>query len=102
MSEYDACTWPEQDIIDAWLAEQKIDLPHKIVMQLKEAVTKIRIDSGAEANARADAATWQLNKLRRLKRKTWTSGIPDEEISRNEGWNELYDKLQQALGEQTP
>ena len=54
-----------------------------------------------ETNARADALQKQLNKLRRLKRKTWTGGIPDEEISRNEGWNALYDKLQKAL-EQTP
>jgi hypothetical protein len=61
----EACGWPEQDAVDAWLSEHKIDVPFAAAMALKVAVTAWRIQMQTEAAAlrgalvamRADAVT---------------------------------------------
>ncbi len=40
----EACTWPEQDAVDAWLEKHKIDVPFAAAMELKSAVTAYRIE----------------------------------------------------------
>ena len=37
-------TWPEQDAVDKWLAENKIDLPHSETLRLKKSVTAYRLE----------------------------------------------------------
>jgi hypothetical protein len=45
----EACGWPEQDAVDAWLSEHKIDVPFAAAMALKVAVTAWRIQMQNEA-----------------------------------------------------
>ena len=36
-------TWPEQEIIEAWLSKHGVDLPHPATLELKDAITQLRI-----------------------------------------------------------
>jgi hypothetical protein len=36
-------SWPEQDIIRAWIEKHQIDLPHEVTFELAERMTEIRL-----------------------------------------------------------
>lgn len=68
-------TWPEQDAVDYWLFRMGMEVDHKDSMQLKEAVTKPRLDvqlqlekseqAHAEKNTQLAAKDAQLSDLKR-------------------------------------
>ena len=49
-------TWPEQNIIEAWLEKWKIKLSHNITYELKQKVTTYRLQREEELSARASDA----------------------------------------------
>ena len=38
-----ACSWPEQDAVDAWLKKNEVEIAHPQSLELKEAVSEYRI-----------------------------------------------------------
>jgi len=61
MIDQDAHTWPEQNAVDEWLEKYQIKVPdRKSEMELKEAVTKWRLQIQAERDAaRAELEEWK-------------------------------------------
>ena len=63
------CTWPEQEIVDAWLQKHGITLPHTVTLELKEDLTKLRAPSTKAAPAQEEKTTpeWLIRAVHDLR-----------------------------------
>ena len=50
-------SWPEQDIIDAWVERHGIELSHDVLFDLKQSVTELRLPLQSEASRRGHPMT---------------------------------------------
>ena len=56
-------SWGEQDIIDGWLKDQGITLPHSVTYPLKKAVTELRVTQQKRADQAERTITEMLEQL---------------------------------------
>ena len=56
-------TWPEQEVINAWLREHRVPVTHQDALALKDAVTRIRTQQVALVEARNKELTDRWDRL---------------------------------------
>lgn len=60
MSESAAGSWPEQDIITAWLKENGISIDFKKQMELQEKLTKLRVFYSSQVQDFRNQLHWEM------------------------------------------